>query len=72
MICRGIITVKSVTLSKKLTFLMKSLKHKKRKVALNLHRPIKILQSLSHPRELKHVNITSKYFGFFNNRPPAS
>ena len=26
----------------------------------------------SHPRELKMFNITSKYFSFFNNKPPAS
>ena len=38
-----------------------------------LHRPIKILHFLTPARiKKKTFNITSEYFTFFNNKPPAS
>ena len=36
------------------------------------HRPIKILHCIAIARIQKLFNITSKYFSFFNNKPPAS
>ena len=37
-----------------------------------LHTPIEILHFLTPARIKKMFNITSKYFSFFNNKPPAS
>ena len=37
-----------------------------------LHRPIKSLHFLTPARIIKMFNITSKYFSFLNNKPPAS
>ena len=69
--------------------MVKSIKSKKKKLALTLFYYVRreiwlgnskklicIDQSrfyiFSHPRECKNVNITSKYFRFFNRKLPAS
>ena len=58
-----IITVKTVTLCKKLIFLLKVLKTSKKSWHC----------IFSHTREnSKMFNITSKHFSFFNNKPPES
>ena len=37
-----------------------------------LHKPIKILRFFTPARIQKMFNITSKYFSFFNDKPPAN
>ena len=69
-----IIMVKTVTLYKKLFFSLKVLKARK-EAGTNFILLYNINQdsTFSHTRENSKIfNITSKYFSFFNKKPPAS
>ena len=86
---REVITVKTVALDKNLYFFIKSLKSRKKKLALTSFYYFSQETRLDNSKSLfaltsqdstfshtcensKMFTITSKYFIFFNNKPPAS